>query len=132
MNLKDLAKSRGTNLKQVAERCSIPASTLYAISRGDTNFDNVGIGTAMKVANALGMTVEELYTGNAASDRQKEDAQANGDAHCEPISQEELELISLYRNADAQGRAHVMETARICSALSKKNADRDGDAMARH
>ena len=60
MKLKELAKARGTNLKQVAEQAGIPASTLYAISRGDSNFENIGIDLFMKVADALGVAVEDL------------------------------------------------------------------------
>ncbi len=50
-------------MKKVAEKCGLPPSTLYAISSGDTNFENVGISTFVKIADALGMTADELYMG---------------------------------------------------------------------
>ena len=106
MDLKRLARSKGTNLKQVAEKCGIPPTTLYAISRGDTNFDNVGISTAMKVANALGMTVEQLYTGEV-------------DPPAEIMhDSEEHELIYLYRNMSPDMQKTLVETARNFAALS--------------
>lgn len=48
MNLKELAKLRGTNLKRISEQTQIPASTLYAISQGETTFDNVGVSRFLK------------------------------------------------------------------------------------
>ena len=58
MNLKELAKAKGTNLKKVAERCGVPPTTHYAISSGSTKFENVGIGTFMKIAKELGMSAK--------------------------------------------------------------------------
>lgn len=107
MKLKELARERGTNLKQVAEKCGIPPTTLYAISRGDTNFDNVGIGTAIKVANALGMTVEELYTGK----------KAQLSAYSRPLDDDELSLISDYRDSSKEGRKAIEATARAMSRM---------------
>lgn len=117
MDLKRLARSKGTNLKQVAEKCGIPPTTLYAISRGDTNFDNVGISTAMKVANALGMTVEQLYTG-----------EVNPPAEIKHDS-EEHELIYLYRNMSPDMQKTLLETARNFAAL-KGVGKFDGERVA--
>lgn len=115
MDLKSLARSRGTNLKRVAEECGIPPTTLYAISRGDTNFDNVGIGTAIKVAGALDMSVEELYTGKptvtytAISLSGYGDVEPNGSKSGDPPpNDEERELLKLYRNLPPKGRRAVM------------------------
>ncbi len=128
MNLKELAKARGTNLKQVAEKCGIPASTLYAISRGDTNFENVGIGTAIRVAGSLGMTVEELYLGKTQeqmSSELKEGALSHSSSH-DPFeemadSSETRELMYLYKNMDSRHREMLVETVRSFAGLSEKN-----------
>ena len=101
MNLKELAKKRGTNLKQVAEKCGIPPTTLYSISRGDTNFDNMGIGTAMKVADALGITVEELYTGEKFAPNAPAAALAPG----------ERQLVDAYRAMSDEGRDKLLDYA---------------------
>jgi len=117
MDLKKLAREKGTNLKQVAEKCGIPPTTLYAISRGDTNFDNVGIGIAIKVADALGMTVEELYTGKE---------------HTVPVltlDWEERQLVRLYRSLDEEHRNLLMSTAKTFAVASEKDGDVDGGAV---
>lgn len=111
MNLKDLARAKGTNLKRVAEECGIPPTTLYAISRGDTNFDNIGIGIAMKVARCLGITVEELYTGVPADKREPQPG----------LSQEDRMLISLFHSMSAQGRANLLEQAEFQAARHPLN-----------
>ena len=110
MDLKRLAREKGTNLKRVAEQCAIPPSTLYAISRGDTNFGNVGIDTAIKVANALGMTVEELYTGEAP--------EASRDSE---ISPDESRLLRMFRMMDAKGRCAMLEQAEFQLSKHPKN-----------
>lgn len=120
MNLKELARSKGTNLKQVAEKCEIPPTTLYSISRGDTNFDNVGINTAIKVANALGITVEELYTGKSP---------VRPPAQQMELSNNERQLIDLYRNMDAQYRAMLLKSAEAYVGASVKEAQVQGEEV---
>ncbi|ACV56545.1 XRE family transcriptional regulator [Eggerthella lenta] len=58
-----LLKERNIKPASFAEMAMIPASTVYAIVNGTTKFDKIGIGTFIKIAKALGMTVEELYFG---------------------------------------------------------------------
>lgn len=113
MNLMELAKSKGTNLKKVAEQCGIPPTTLYAISRGDTNFDNVGIGIVMKVANALDMTVDELYTGKPSIHYAVVSIERDDD---------ERELVELFRSMQPEHRALLMDNARAFAALSEKDS----------
>ena len=115
MDLKSLARSRGTNLKRVAEECGIPPTTLYAISRGDTNFDNVGIGTAIKVAGALDMSVEELYTGKptvtytAISLSGYGNAEPNGsESDDPPLNDDERELVSYFRQLTPSGKHAIL------------------------
>ena len=123
MNLKELARSRGTNLKQVAEKCGIPASTLYAISRGDTNLDNVGIDTFLKLSGALGMGAQELMDEmNGVPSEPRPSAQREA----VDLSPDERSLLSLYRKMDAQFRAMMLKNAEAYVAASEKEADADG------
>lgn len=107
MNLKEIAKLRGTNLKKIAEECHVPPSTLYAISSGDTNFDNVGIGLFMKIADALNMSPEELY-GREVSPC---DIAAT-------LSDDERILIDCYRRMATDMQKTALETAMNFAALS--------------
>lgn len=121
MNLKEIARSRGTNLKRIAEQCNIPPSTLYAISSGDTNFDNVGISIAIKVAESLGMTVEELYTGKEQPKN-------------EPLtlSPDERKLVDLFRRMDDAQQAKYLGLAPTFVVASEKDGagSREDAAMA--
>ena len=114
MNLKELARSRGTNLKRVAELSGIPASTLYAISSGDTNLDNVGISTFIKVADALGMSVEELYTGKSEVSY----------AVVSLPDPERNELMDIFDSVSDEGKKQLMIYARgIAATYAKNNPD---------
>lgn len=109
MDLKQLARKQGTNLKKVAERCGIPPTTLYAISRGDTNFDNVGIGIAIKVARELGMTVEELYTGEKHDVTQPQ------------LPSEVQELVNECSNLDSLQIGILVSTAHQFAAANERD-----------
>lgn len=120
MNLKELAKAKGTNLKKVAERCGVPASTLYAISCGDTTFDNVGIGLFMKIADALDMTSEDLYRANGGYD-----AADIADKAPSELTPAEWCLIDAFRACDAAYKDMLVKSAIAYAAMTKKNGAGD-------
>ena len=107
MNLKELAKARGTNLKKVAEQTGIPASTLYAISQGGSNFESVGIDIFIKVADALGMSVEDLRELPNVTPE-------NVEYYLVTIedSDQERELLELFDKMDDVARDALLSTAR--------------------
>ena len=132
MNLKELARARGTNLKKVAEQCGVPPSTLYAISSGETNFENVGIGLFMKIAYALDLDTEDLYRMTPEKAKQLKEAaleysrdhdfydmadelelryEADKMRDYIPLASEEKELLDIFRRMDAEGRERLMEQA---------------------
>ena len=135
MNLKELARIRGMNLKQLAEKCGIPPSTLYAIANGGTNFENVGIGLFMKLSAALGIDSETLYSmdeeqildslksvmrtrnGKDFFERQLESDLAVALAPTD----EEYELLYMFRSMDAHGKEQLMVFARGCAASYPQN-----------
>lgn len=112
MNLKELAKLRGTNLKRISEQTQIPASTLYAISQGETTFDNVGVSRFLKLADALGMTAEQLHALPNVTPE-------NVDSYIGAIDDSgmDAELSDVYGTLDEQGRAALLTMAR---ALARK------------
>ena len=111
MNLKEVAKARGTNLKKIAEKCNVPPSTLYAISSGDTNFENVGIGLFMKIADALGMTSEELYS--TFNEVHYAVVEMSDD-----LEIEEVELIDHYRRMGEEQKKEVRNLAKMLYAVT--------------
>lgn len=126
MNLKELAKLKGTNIKQLAEKCNIPASTLYAISSGDTNFDNVGISVFIKIADALGMKAEELYDAQKTNyyivpldEPEEHDGPKQSDESKRPDECDEL--CELYRSMTDEGRSQLMIYARGLAATYPKS-----------
>lgn len=112
MNLKELAKLRGTNLKRISEHTQIPASTLYAISQGETTFDNVGVSRFLKLADALGMTAEQLHALPTVTPE-------NVNSYIGAIEDSDMdsELSDVYGTLDEQGKAALLTMAR---ALSRK------------
>lgn len=114
MNLKEIAKSHGTNLKKVAERCGVPASTLYAISSGDTNFENVGIGLFRKIAKALDMTTEELYELESPIEYAVVEIP-------DKTTVDEMELLDYYRYLDDEGKSQVLSITRGLHAIKAFN-----------
>ena len=117
MNLKEVAKSKGTNIRQLAEKCGVPASTLYSISRGDTNLDNVGVDLFLKIARGLDVSSEELYS---LVKKSVEYAIVEMD----PVDQFHLndmehELLEIYRSLNSDGKNHLLVYARGCAASYK-------------
>lgn len=124
MNLKELARARGTNLKRVAEECGIPASTLYAISSGETTWDNVGIGLFIKLADTFEIDTEELYRLDSytpdvsyAAVKLPED---DDDAETPAYADDERELIDLYRAMSVEYREMLVKSATAYAAMSAK------------
>ena len=113
MNLKELAKSKGTNIKQIAEKCGIPASTLYEISNGGTNVDNVGIDIFLKVSHVLGMSAEQLM--GEIGDVRYTMVELPME---EMATAEERELLDLFRKMGDSDRAVLLDTARRFAAFS--------------
>ena len=111
MNLKEVAKAQGTNIKKVSEICGVPASTLYSISRGDTNLENVGVVHFMKISRALGMTVEELF-GIMNSDLPVEVESSD------ELTDEEMDLLDYYRALDDAKKNEVRDFARMHYAMA--------------
>jgi len=129
MNLKELARARGTNLKRLSEECGIPASTLYAISSGETNFDNVGIGLFVKLANALMIDTDDLYRMNFDAseisemefDASDKDDTAVNDNRIVELSPDEKELLSCYRSVEAWERELILTHAKMVFMHARKD-----------
>ena len=58
-NLKELKKSKGMTLTQIADATKIPESTIKRIFSGDT--DNPYVDTVRRIADALGTTLDNIF-----------------------------------------------------------------------
>lgn len=121
MNLKELAKAKGTNVKKLAEKCGVASSTLYAISGGGTNLDNIGIDLFLKVSNALGMTAESLrreLSGNGVHY-----AMVRLDVDEQPPAQNTAvqELVDLCSKLNDQQIEILLSTARNFAVANEKD-----------
>ena len=117
MNLREYCKTKGTNIKQLAEKLGIAPSTLYSISNGETSPDNVGISLFMSIASALDCTTEELHHVLTTDEVHYAFVELPDDE----MSIDERELLTLYRNMDEKHQSLLLENARAFSALSEKD-----------
>lgn len=121
MNLREFCKAKGTNIKRVAEQLSIPPTTLYSISIGETALDNVGISTFISVANALGCSSDELYIALSGGEMPKI---GNG------LSDYENELVGIMRSISQCGAEQLMIFARGIAQTYPKNNELRTDKTA--
>lgn len=56
MNLKELRLEKGLTVQQLADRAGLPKRTVEEVLRRDT----CSVNTAIKLADALGVTLDEL------------------------------------------------------------------------
>lgn len=130
MNLKDLAKSKGTNIKKLSESCGVSPSTIYAIASGDTNVDNVGIDLFLKISKALGMSAEdlrhELSSDVICATSLLEDQQTG----IEPVNKIR-ELVDVCSRLDDSQIDLLIATARNFAVANEKDAARDFENVGR-
>ena len=58
--LKRAIERRGFTVNRLAEQAGVPVSNLYMVIRGRSKFENMGVGSVIKIAHALGTTADEL------------------------------------------------------------------------
>ena len=60
VKLAELRKQRGLSQRKLAAASHIPNSTIIAIERGAIKIKNITLENAKRLADALGVTMEEL------------------------------------------------------------------------
>lgn len=65
--IKAILDERGLKPASFAKAIGIPTSTMYSITRGNTQMENISASVFLKIARGLGMTPEELYFGTSSS-----------------------------------------------------------------
>lgn len=58
---KELLQEKGYTAYRLNKEHRIPTNTVNDLCSGKTEFKNVRVGTALKLAKVLGMSIEEIY-----------------------------------------------------------------------
>lgn len=89
--LKIILRSRNMRPSQLAQAAGLSTSTVDDIIKGKTNELSVGVDKMLKIAEALGVTVEELY------ERGK------------PPDPGERQLLDRFRSLNEEGREKALD-----------------------
>lgn len=97
--LQKLLEARGLKTSQFAKLADVSNSTVDDILKGKTNDEKVGVDKVLRMAEALGVTVEYLYG------RKEKVVGSNFQ-----LSDIEKEIILQYRKTDEIGKAMVLRS----------------------
>lgn len=100
--IQDLFAERKLKVAPFARENDIQPAALYAIIRGKTQFENIGITLFLKIAKGLGMSAEELYYGTPTAAPTYSDPRQN-------------ELNGYYECMNEEGKDTLVSSARLMS-----------------
>ena len=106
--LRRLVDGTGMTLYAFASVNGIRPTTMTTITSGRSSIEKVRLGTFMRIAAGLGMTVEELY--DAVADEPAPRA-------VEPDARKRL-IDEVYASADETQRQHMYDGARLIRAAN--------------
>lgn len=61
LNVHDLIELTGKSITELSEQSDIKYTTLTDLYKGNTSLDKIRLGTAAKLAKALGISLDDLY-----------------------------------------------------------------------
>lgn len=111
VNMKRLRKEKGLTQEELAKMVGATKRQIGSWERGE---NDLPLDYADSIASVLGCTLDEL-AGRA------DGADGLGIDPYPSLTQDERELLSLYRNMDVRERSLLMENARAFAALSVKD-----------
>lgn len=94
LSLRENIEFYGFSVNSFADHIGMPQSSLHRIVSDEAPFENVSVGTGVRIAQGLGMSVEQLYYGDDMRDRQKR------------------ELSEIFDGIDPAGRSALLACAR--------------------
>jgi transcriptional regulator with XRE-family HTH domain len=105
--LEKMLRERGLKPSTFAKSIGIKSSTIDDILKGKTNELNIGVGKVIRIAQGLGITVEELYGQNVPM-----------------LSEAEWKILHLFGDLNAEGQEKLMDYANDLFASGRyKKAD---------
>lgn len=60
--IQDAMRAKGMTAAALSKASGVPYGTVYDIARGKTEIDKMEVGKFLRIARALGMSADELYT----------------------------------------------------------------------
>lgn len=106
MKLDAILDERDLNKRQFAMMADVPYTTVYEVISGKRSLERLTAINALRIAHALGMSVEELL-----------------DEEQPKLTADESELLELWRQMPSIGRRMVLGVARQIV----QEADEDGE-----
>ncbi|MBD5469246.1 MAG: helix-turn-helix transcriptional regulator [Lachnospiraceae bacterium] len=101
---------------ELSRRSGVKKSTVYNIVNGDADPMELGTSKVLAIAEAMGMTVEELF------DLPPVQPISEPTPERMPLTNVESELLMLWRNATKESRDSVLMVLR-CNQIVKKDAE---------
>lgn len=71
VDLAALIRSRGFSITNLAKVSGVPLTTVATLARGEREFKNATVATALKLSHELGLTIEEMYAAIYGTDSEK-------------------------------------------------------------
>lgn len=99
---------------ELSRRSGVKKSTIYNLLNGDADPMELGTSKALALAEAMGMSVEELFDLPPIS-------VSEPTTQRKQLSDEELELLELWHNATPESRSTILNVLR-CNQRVKKEA----------
>ena len=102
--LKQILEARNMRSAQLAQAAGLSTSTVDDIIKGKTNELNIGVDKMLKIANALGVSVESLYD--------RDDPNKKASPHVQTLTEGETILIELFRQIPEDAQKMYLEVLR--------------------
>lgn len=103
-NLLYYRKKAGLTQKQLAEKLGVRNS---AVSNWESGNNSIDIDTLFAACDVFGVTINDMY-GQPSSPAQS-------------LSDDEMNLLSMYRELNIQGKEYILQTITMASQVYTKN-----------
>ena len=139
--MKEIRQSKGLSQKEIAAKLDMPVRTYGSYERGERS---LSLDVAAEIADVLDVTIDQLlgresYISPSEERRRyefsryrhnlKEIGEKLNPAQQMEVSDDERQLIDLYRNMDAQYRAMLLKSAEAFVRASVKETKFQGDEV---
>lgn len=126
-SIRRLRESKSLTQEQFGKIAGVSS---MAVSQWENGRSVPRMGAIQKISDFFGIPKSEIMGDSPNLSSLRTLAELTASAYND-YSADEYELIHLFKIMDDQGKEHVLETARICAALSEKSEARNRENMDR-